>query len=516
MSSVERPVIYDVIRQLMELTGLSDKTMIRFFGEDAQAAQWGSTIGAAQPYRNLWPHRAAVTIEVEEDFDPNHMLNMAVKDSENPYLFVDRDLNVLVKPAYSPSNVTIKVVYHGVDKNEAQKWRNDVRTRYVQGRELNLHTLTYSYALPAGLEGLLLHVYDLRSNVAPDGLSLGQWWAKCASPKFTKVVTQAGTHPVIVVAETQSNVQGYFDFEGAPERQSKSSEPDMWEVSFSYKFKYDKPIEMNAQYPLVVHQQPLAEQFRQFNNAKPHEDILRQLSLSGQYLNNFTGNAQLAKRLANKGVTLPLEDDWLPLQGTVPSSTVKVLTGMAGISAEDKRSLLDLTDLGNFMLTPEIVAFMKESEYPYMSGHAASIFQITVYEGYNVLPISDIEVTSGLMVRATRDLDLRKLYHVRLGLHGKIIGLQSAAVARLRRYPAIVLLLAKALAGALTESGSYSDLRKSGLNAHDLALLGIQGPIPSTYGYSLFQTMFVVANRMGQYHPAPPIPVTIERPFVPI
>lgn len=519
MSSVERPVIYDVIRQLMQLTGISDKTLIRFYGEDGKGAQLGSTITSKNlPHMpNLWPHMENVSIEVEEDYDPNAILNMAVTQNENPFIFVDEALKVSIKPAYSGTDVAIKVVYKSKDKNQAQKWRNDVRTRLAQGRQINLHKLHYSYALPRTIEALLSHIYELREKVGGYGDTIGDWWGRCASPRITKQTTQAGTQAVLAVAETQSMVQGVFDFD-IPPKPDKSEAPDVWEVSFSYRFKYEKPIAINARYPITVHQQPLGERFLLANRYDAQDDILKQMSLSNEWLSHFSGDMQLAKRLANKGVTMPIFDDWLPQAGTVPSCTVRVFTALAGISKEDKRFLLDLKDLGDFQLVDEILQFMSHCEYPYMTGHASSIFQLTVYEDYDVLHASQFELTADLKLMAKRDLDLRKVYHVRLGLHAQLVGLQASAVNRIRTCgaPGIAERLARALNGALSESGHWSDLKKSQLNAHDLALLGLEGgSMPRVLGAQwLFQTLFISARRMQDYEKTQVTPYAIERPFV--
>lgn len=517
MSSVERPVIYDVLRQLMKLTGISEKTLVRFYSEDGKGAQKGSTITSVNlpDGDNLWPHLENVTIDVEEDYDPNTVLNMAVKQNENPFIFVDDKLNVTIKPAYSGTDVTIRVVYKGNDKNQAQKWRNDVRTRLAQGRDINLHKLKYSYALPQAIEALLMHIYALRESVGGYGDTIDTWWKKCASPRITKQTTQIGTGAVLAVEEVQSMVQGQFDFD-LPPKPDKSEEPNMWEVAFSYKFKYEKPIEINARYPLVIHQQPIGARFRDAGYYHSQESILKAMSLSNEFLNNFQGDVQLARRLANKGVTIPLFDDWLPAAGTIPSCTLKVFTALCVISEEDKRFLLDLNELGDFQLVPEVLAFMRASEYPYMAQHAASIFQITVFQGLDVVHYSKLEVTSDLKVRATEDLDVRKLYHVRLGIHAQMVGLQASAVGRVSGKPDLALRLAKALNGALSESGRMPDLRKSHLNPHDLALLGLDGgKYPQVFGaQTLFQEMFVVAKRMSDYAPEPVTPVAIVNPSV--
>jgi hypothetical protein len=515
MNTVERQIVYDVLRQFMELTGIPEKTLIRFFGEDAGAPQWNTGMGPKSEVKNIWPHLDHLYVEVEEDFDPDRVLSTAVAQEENPYIFTDQNLKVVLKPVYSPTNIVIRVTYRGVDKNEASRWRNSVRVRISQGGQINMHRITYNYELPPALEGLLMHIFDLRSNVASYNDTIDHWWAMSATPKFTVKSTQAGTHPTIAVAETQSRIQGIIDFDGnIPEKQVKSAEADMWEVSFSYKFSYDKPIAVNARYPMLVHQQLIGDVFRQYNDYKAQDDILRQLSLSMNYLQNFQGDIQLAKRLANRGMTLPIEDDWMPLPATIPSCTVRVFTALCNISEADKRFLLDIRQLGDYSLIKPVLDFMAAGEYSRMNQHAASIFQVTVYEGTSVLHTTDIEVTSDLKVMATRDLDLRKVYHVRLGMHAVMVGLQQAATGRIRNFPGINRILANALNGALTEYGNSPDLRKNALNEHDLRLLGL-GNFPfQSYSFSLFQSLFIAADRMENYKPEVPTPVAIEHPFV--
>ncbi len=515
-SSVERPVVFDVLRQLMVITGISPKTKIRFYGGEAMSGQFGSYIGQKEPGLNLWPHNENVTIEVDEDFSPEHMLNMQVKGRDTPPVFLDPALRVSLRPAYSTTDVTMRVTYKAQDENQAKRWRNEVRTRIAMGREVNMHTLTYNYALPSVFEALLMHIYELREASAGYGQSFGQWWAQCASPRFTIVTTQVGGSATPVVAGVQAMVQGVFDMDGAPEKPTKDADVGLWSMSFSYKFRYDKPIEMIADYPLAVHQQPIGAKFRQFNNAPIHKKVLQQLSTSGVSLDHFSTNQEMARNLANKGLTLPIIDDWLPAAGTVPNATVKVFTAMCQLKSTDLRTLLNLKQLGDFNLLSDVVTFLEDGEYEYLVGTGTSIFKITVYEGYEVIHFSELEVDSALNVKATRDLDLRKIYHVRFSLYADIMHLQASAVARLLLQPELKLRLVKAINAALTMSGNARGLRKNALNLHDLARLRIDGELPSSYGYSLFQTLFVQSERMENYQPPVTTPVLVERPYVPV
>lgn len=516
MSSVERPIVFDIVRQLMLLTGISEKTPVRFYGDDATGAQWGSYLTKHSKSQNLWPHLENLKIEVEEDFDPDRMLSMSVKENDHAFIFHDRSIGFSIKPAFSTSRVTIRVIYNAKDKNQASRWRNEVRSRTDMGREINLHTLSYSYHLPEIYQVLIAHIFDLKSAIGSNGDTLQTYWARCASPKFTKVVDQAGGNPILVVADRQAKIQGLFDFEGAPERSQKEDEPDLWSVSFGYKFTYEKPINTVCRYPLLVHQQLIGERFRLDNAANPTLEVMRALTLTDQNLEPFKGDVQIARRLANKGVTIPHIDDWLPREGTVPTGTVKLFTALTSITVEDRRTLMNLRELGEFSLVQDVLDFMAQSEYPYLCGHSTSIFQITVYENHNVLYDDDVMVDDNLNVVATRDLDLTKVYHVRLGMQANLIQLTSSAVARLRAWPNLIERFAAALNGALTQSGGASDLRKNSLNAHDLAILGMGPRVSSSYGWSLMQTLFVCAMRMQDVKKEPIVLDALERPFISI
>lgn len=514
-SSVERPVIFDVLRQLMMLTGISEKTPIRFYGGDAMAQQFNSHIGKLNKGLNRWPHQENLSVEVDEDHSKDHLLGIAVKQNENPAVFFDPQLNVMITPVYSPTDVSIRVKFNAKDKNQAQRWRDEVRTRAAMGREINMHELNYSYALPTVFEALLMHVYALREAQAPYGQTLNQWWTACADPRFTRVTNQAGESPTVVMAEKQNRIQGIFDFESVPEKAEREKEPDMWSLSFTYKFRYDKPIEMVCRYPLLIHQQPIGAKFRQYNNAAPMRDLLKRLTHSGTAFEQFGDQAQLARVTANKGVTWPVIDDWLPLQGTLPVGTLKIFTGMIALTPDDRRTLLDLRKLGDFSLIPEVLAFMAATEYPHMQNDGGSIFRLSLYEGHNVVESSRFEVTPALVVQAKEDLNLRKLYHVRLAIHADALMMRAEALARLRAQPEIANRLAIAINASLTMSGNARDLRKNKLNAHDLALMGVSGFMPPSYSYSLVQMLFIEANRLEDYRPNVPEPTAITHPYIP-
>ena len=111
--SVERPVVFSIVREVLELTELSDKTPISFYDDEGKSAQLGSLINSDPNRVNKWPFDERVRIEVEEDFDPASMLTIHTQQPENIPIFLDDTLGIVIKPIYSPTKVVINFNYRG-------------------------------------------------------------------------------------------------------------------------------------------------------------------------------------------------------------------------------------------------------------------------------------------------------------------------------------------------------------------------------------------------------------------
>lgn len=220
LATVERPIIYDIINRVCILTGLNTP-QIRFYGEDASAAQWNSTINKDPNLQNLWPVLENLSIEVEEDYDPNRLISMAVEYPENPYIFLDNDLGIHIKPVKSPTDVIVRFKYTARDRNQVVRWRNEVRTRTAKNRDINMHDVNYSYTLPYQYLDVLEHIWTLRNNIAGYGDTFEKWFYSHMTDRITRVSNLAGKNGVLAIAEKQIGIQGLFDFEGVPEKPEK-------------------------------------------------------------------------------------------------------------------------------------------------------------------------------------------------------------------------------------------------------------------------------------------------------
>lgn len=469
--SVERPVVYDIARQLLDIMQISHKTPIAFSGDEGKIAQKNSTLYKDHFTENYWPYNEKIYIEVEEEYEKDRILSTAIRGPENILVFNDPALGVSIKPIYSSMEVTIQFKYRAVDRNQANRWRNDMRTRVSMMRDVNLHEIVYHYTLPSIFIPIIREVHRLRENIAGYGESFEDYFSKYLTVNASVVSNFAGNGQMWAVSEKQARVQGYFDFEDAPDKPERDGELDAWDTTVSYRFKYDKPIECHIQYPLMVHQQILDQAYWSPRKTNTFDDIPKTYTLSSGQFHQFEDSTYNQLYSSNKGIAIPEYDEFTP--GAILPASLRVFCAMASLEATDLKTLFNLRELGDVALDSDILAFMSESEYPFMGKEYASIFNLSLYEGSYFKAKNILTVDKNLNVSSTIELNLRKEYHVRLSMIADFSLLKDDALTRLRKFPKVAIKIIAALNAALSEYGNEKDLAKNRLSWDEIKRLGL-------------------------------------------
>lgn len=440
--SITRPVVFDVIRELLDLTGISALSNIYFPGEDRQWLMPGTAID--NPDQGLsFGKGERFHVEVTEEYLETHALAAAVTQQENVHVFTDAALGVFIKPAYTPTQVTLTVVYRATDKTNAERWRDLMRNKITMGRQALLHEINYHYAIPHEYLVILHHLNELKEAQAGYGEEFEQWLKRCFSERVTTRVTQAGTQPLLTVNEKQVGVVGHFDFEGAPEKAEREGEGANYSISFSYTFYYDKVTACVMQYPLMVHNQVVGRKFRDVTPVYDFAILPNKPSLSRYHYDAVQQDYRPSSPLA--GYSIPVWDDWLPT--VVPPFTTTMFKIMVALTEDERQRLLSFHELGkNYKLDPELLAFLSQ-EAPWLTIPGESAFLCTLFRNEVPLDGDAISVDSDLVVRASEPLDLRQRYHVRLAVVHDLFTLSQAARQRLRNNGKVCQMIFKALYG---------------------------------------------------------------------
>jgi len=448
--SVTRPVVLDIVRQLLTWTGLPQDTRVLYPGDNETALQPGSKISTDKEF-NTFGTDSQWFITVEENYQEDRALSMAVTYDDNPKIFDDEDARVWIKPAYSPCDVVLRVRSRFTDKDAATRWRDDIRSRVAMLRDARVHNVSYSYLIPLEFMVVLKEIHRMRESVAPYNQTWEEYIDFYRSTKVRQLSDLVGKNQEWGVAETQARVLGYFDFGMAPEQSSKNSEDSTHAIEFTYSFKYDKPVSSVMSYPLVINNQLMDKRFRQTTAVERVEDYQLQYSHSADAFAHFE-NARLTQNIAMPGISIPEFDEFIPARGTVPPDTIRVLTGLTTIDEANPLDLLQLDQLGNQSILPEVLEFMR-GEVNWMTKLGQSIFHLMVYRNQHPLPKEGYVVGSDLMVRLINPPNLRDIYHVRLALYQRPRLLPNAAKDRLRNNCAVARILLSALKTDLTAAG---------------------------------------------------------------
>ena len=433
-SNVTRPVALDAIRHLIKIMNLQDKDVrILYPGATEEAPMAGSTIAEDQP-QNYFPFEGRVRAIVTEDFTEDPSWSRTVLQKDTVPIFHDPFLNVRMAPVYGSSELVFDFTYRAPNRVMAEKFRDEARIKSAMLRQEHLLEVTYHYSLPEYFVELLKEIHRLREQVAPYDEDIFKWLKDNTSERATTLTTLTGTEPTLAFAETQTCAVGFFDFSQHPSPAEKDSNGNAlaFNVQFQYRVQYDKVIAVTADYPLVIHNQLIGETFRyrpnvhgtQVNPARRY----RRPTASRRAMDYFVEGFPPPCYRGLDGISIPEFDDWEPKQ--IPPDTSTLVSVMLVVDPADPTLLLDLDQLGDWTIDPQIRTFM-QSERQHMARYMDSVIHITLFE--DELPMRNdlLIVGQNLTLRYTTPLQLRKRYHLRVSLVNDLTSLSSDAIRRL-------------------------------------------------------------------------------------
>lgn len=428
--SISRPVVLAVVRELIDRLALPTGTSVNYSGAVDTVAQKGSTLSEKDnPVPAEFPFTSKATITVNEQYLEDRILTTAVRKHENVNVFVDRALDVYLKPVYMATQMTVSFRYRAPDRNAALRWQNELRRRASQGQAEQLLDAHYHYPIPKEFLVILTNIFDQREMTAGYGETLKDYFKQHFTDRATAITTLVGTHPELAISEYQVGIVGWYNFTN-PETPEAEGNSGVHEVGFDFTFNFDKVTSMVMKYPIVVHNQLLPSHL--LPTEPPYElaQQRRHPSWSRWLADSYTPLYDTTKGVT--GYVVPEFDDWLPI--TSNPNTDCLYTTLLCVDLEDPRALLSLRELGDYQLSPAILNFL-EAEYPYITTHRQSVFHLSLFRGYEPLEDAAITTLPSLEVRATSDMSPRLQYHFRISLFFDLTVVDKKAVERLRRYP---------------------------------------------------------------------------------
>lgn len=468
--SVSRPVILSITRQMMDFAHISSKTPIRFLGEEDKAAQQNSRILNQLGKDNIWASDEFVTIEVEEEIDKDYLGQITTFKPNSLLVFKDEILGIGIKPVYAMHNVSINVKYTTKDRTRANSWRNRIVANVADQLMLNMHDVSYHYEFKENLLQLLYHIWELRQKQGGYEEDFNEYIKRRITPDRTILTDAGGKNNLMVINERVTRIQGYFDFDGVPDKAEKPNDSENREIGFSYKFSYEKPVAYMVKYPIIIHNQLIDQKYLPIKKKQLSDKVLK-YSESTQALRAFENDERQASLNLNYGIMIPWFDEFKP-RSILPSSA-KIFSALCAITMEDKRTLFNLSEpIGDYMLNENLLAFIKNSEKLYVNNAFESILSLELYSNNNYMGSNVLEIMDDFTVVAKTDLDIRNVYNIRLSIITNFKLLTEDAKSRLDYSPEVKDLLVTILNKAMNAYGASKDIGRTKLGYDHYVSIG--------------------------------------------
>ena len=449
---VARPVIIAVLEQIKHITNIPEDTDIIYIGENNQRIPLSHPTSTDQAPVKL-ASDSVVKVEVEEEADDGMFATTAGNMIEHTPDFIDKALGVYIKPIYCGMNITLRVVFRTASRAEAIRWRDEARFKMSQLRSYNLHEVTYKYQIPPSVLELLHHIHEKRESAFGYNEDFITYLSKHLTTRATQVSNLNGTFNEIMIEESVIRIVGEFDFKANPTKQEKN-EGEGWEVSFNYTFSYHKPVMYNINYPILVHQQTIDPRWIPQLPKDPYEAPKR-FSRSMDAFYHMEAPMVHARQFPyDKIYYAPEQDTWLP--NTVPSHHRMIASFMVTVKDDGKdQVLLNLNNLGDYEIDPDILQWIALAEYPFIQHHGISAMGVLLFRNECLASPECISIRSNGDVVLLNNAEPRKRYRVALTLTKS---LRSVPVASLDRLAAFPDAMCKIMQVTLTKTGDIHDL----------------------------------------------------------
>ena len=433
--SISRPIVVDAITQIVKELAISPDYQLIYRGELGAVIQPQSVTGGE--VTATLANQNCIEIDVQEEYAKDVAASGVVHGEDVPAFFRDSAIGLNVKTVYATSKLTITFKYSSNSKNAVRKWQAYMRLRASTCRYGFKHNVTYHIPLPETLLQLIKDIHTAREACEGYGDTFTQYFMSHASPDITALKNQNGQTGVIVIAQTQADLVGYFDIPVVPDREEDDTDKSVWTSTINYTLSYERPLAISAKFPIMVHQSMLPSKYIVKINDwvepnKPPQIKTRNRRLFDAF--SAYSRPDITSKL-RRTVNIPAIDQVVikdPLRGHFP-----VMTILSVINPSDLKEFVSLNDLGDYVIDSLLLDFIGTSEYQFIGKTNQSVFQITRVEDIAIY-YNGTTCDANLNIRSVNDLNKRAINRLIFSLVVDLRLLSKDAIARLKANPPVL------------------------------------------------------------------------------
>jgi len=391
VNNIDRILSINVIKQYLQKLNIDPN--IRILIGDKAYDMNKNRLGDLESNSNLRDEYVKATYtEVSTE---NEELSLELINPDYKKILKDNNMYIDLTPVYHKRTATISITYISKSKSKINQIVNKLRVMPTTTSQLSYNDIEYYYNLPNYITLLLSHMVYLRNQRFPEDeqITLEEY----VNENFTRGdyainLSAQYLNSNFVIREHQVNVVGLIDNDLHNIEAEYIDESSSWGVTIDYKFNYERPVFIDATYPMLCYNQLLDKRFRLVNKTKEvieverakgyqalvdankaYEDVLKYMSWNGSYFH------------------YPKEDIEVLPKPTINAK--RILTVMTVIDPNEPNTIMSLKEIPGIQFTDDILKVLA-LESDYISEPYESIFYFELYNNksklYNKLYIEKV------------------------------------------------------------------------------------------------------------------------------
>lgn len=410
--TITRPVIIQVTNDIKRLLSVSQDVYTHFDTRDLTVRKknkLGEVLGDNTIKDDV------MIIEFTEYSTENNELNLAPIRPDYKPIYKDDDIGAVIIPIQHDRRISLSVKYSTKSKSEAYALVNRLKLLTSDDSMFRVHELEYHYVIPLYVANLLQHLNDLKNLREESGnkLDLEEYIDKHFDNRVDFVNPHDGNSNKIDLAirEAQLGVEGWIvdDLHGITPEYDESL--GYWNVNFEYQIMYEKPISLLLKWPIMVYNNVIDKEFRNFIKESRHPVTTARYTGRAEDLNKLTQRDTVFYIHSNSYyLHIPQYDRFILPKP--PSYYSRMFACLCVVDDEDPTYLFNIHEIPKIEFKPHVIKFLMESEREHVFKPQASLFYIEIWkDGVKDNTLSPILHEDGT-IRTQFPLDIRKTYRV--------------------------------------------------------------------------------------------------------
>lgn len=366
-----------------------------------------------------------IKFSVTEEFNKDSLLSIVTDAEYYKPIVNDPTIGLKISPVYYDTTLNLNIKYRSKSKIKLNNIIDMLKMRMVNNNNYLVHNLKYSFNFSMALMELLLDIHLLKEYDKP--VSFEDYLVNITDGRLKVIGGLDGNTDTISfkIEETQLENVGFFDYDIVDVKAEYGNETSIWEANINYKVDIIKPVSLNIVYPMLVDNKMLDDKYlviKKVNDNKLNNYDMARSPLNRNPLNRTIEDSEVdTLRIPNF--------DAVPLLPKQPYYR-RVFTVLCTIASDDKRSLFNLNELPGYKVKQDILDFIKNGEYNYMTQPFDSMLNITLIINNDDEEFNILEIDEDLNIYSKIDLDITKTYRVSFNVVEEALVLKGKAVDR--------------------------------------------------------------------------------------